>query len=473
VTPAYLLLAALIATAPGVASAETFRYSLDHEGRSVGSVRYEQVAAGDRIRTRESLSVSLRTSTGRQLLRVERAWEETRDGQPVRFTQRMVAGTTSQGISARVNGRELIVTRRLGDRETTTRSAVPPALVFPAALATRIEAQATHAGWVLRYNELAMNSGEPVLVELRARAPMASAGEVLLEKREADAESAYLVAWQRDSRRLAEPISFWGMPLVERACGEDCTGPVDSLALLEGALVASPYRIPASVKHAKLRYLFELPEGEEASFPATSEQTVRARGRRAVITVCDDCGNEARPSEETLAHYRKPNPWIESTSPRIRALARRAAGSASVDTRMRNLTKAVDAHMRGTTDYVGYATALEAEGSRSGDCTEHALLLAAVARASGFPARVISGLAYSGRFTGRHDVFSPHAWVQVWDGKRWASYDSGLGEFDSTHIALAVGDGSPTDFRGVMAGLRGLKLVDAGQVEETAAQSAR
>lgn len=464
---------ALVATVQGVASAGTFRYTLEHEGRAVGTVSYERVEAGNRIRTRESLSISLQSATGRQLLRVQRAWEETVEGQPVRFTQRVIAGTASQSITALVRGDELLVTRRLGDRETTTRSPVPPALVFPAALAARIETQATHSEWVLRYHELAMNSGEPELVELRARAPIGTAGEALLEKREADAADARLVTWQRDSGRIAEPISFWGMPLVERACATQCARPDESLALLDGALVASPYRIPASVKHAKLRFLFELPEGHEGNFPATNEQAVQVRGRRAVLTICADCGSEPAPSEATLEHYRKPNLWIESEHPRIRALARRAAGSANIDTRMRNLVAEVNEHMRGATDYVGYATALEAEGSRNGDCTEHALLLAAVARASGLSARVVSGLAYSGRFTRRHDVFSPHAWVQVWDGRRWTSYDSGLGEFDSTHIALAIGDGSPADFSGVMASLRGLKLVDAGQIAETAAQSGR
>jgi Transglutaminase-like superfamily len=463
---------ALIAAVQDVASARTFRYMLEHEGRAVGTVIYERVEVGNRVRTWESLSISLQSSTGRQLLRVERTWDETREGQPLDFTQRVIAGTASQSISAHVRGNELVVTRRLGDQAKTTTSAVPPALVFPAALATRIEAQATHGEWVLRYHELAMDTGAPELVELRARAPIGTADEAELEKREADAPDGRLVTWQRDSGRLAEPISFWGMALVERACTTACTRPRESLALLDGALVASPYRIPASAKHAKLRYLFELPEGQDTIFPATSEQVVNVRGRRVVLTICADCGSEAAPSEATLAHYRKPNPWIESGHPRIRALARRAPGSANIDTRMHNLVKEVQHHMRGTTDYVGYATALEAEASHNGDCTEFALLLAAVARASGLSARVVSGLAYSGRFTRRYDVFSPHAWVQVWDGKRWASYDAGLGEFDSTHIALAIGDGSPADFRGVMASIRGLKLVDAGQIANAPAQPA-
>jgi hypothetical protein len=456
----------LLASLPAVATADAFRYTLAHEGRPIGTVDYERVEAGNRIRTRELLAISLQSSVGRQLLKIDRTWEETTDGAPLRYTQRMDAGTASQSMTARVRGNELLVTRRLGDQTSTMRLAVPPALVFPATLAKRIEAHATKATWVLRYHEISMGTGRPELVELRARAPLGDDAEALLEKRAADEPDAQLVTWQRDSRRIAEPISFWGIPIVERACAGECPAR-EPLALLDGSLVASPYRIPASARHAKLRYLFELPEGQEAIFPVTSEQAVHARGRRAVLTICADCGREAAPSEATLAHYRKSNPWIESDHPRIRALARRAPVSANLDTRMRALVKEVNEHMRGATDYVGYATALEAEASRSGDCTEHALLLAAVARASGFSARVVSGLAYSGRFTGRHDVFSPHAWVQVWDGRRWASYDSGLLEFDSTHIALAFGDGSPEDFRGVMERMRGLKLVDAGQIAPT------
>lgn len=171
---ALIIALALIAAVPGIASAEAFRYTLEHEARPIGTVHYERIEAGNRIRTRELLTISLQSSTGRQLLRMDRTWEETQDGQPLRYTQRLTAGTASQSLSARVRGNELLVTRRLGDQQTTTGLAVPPALVFPAALATRIEAQATNAECVLRYHELAMNTGKPELVELRARARSAS-----------------------------------------------------------------------------------------------------------------------------------------------------------------------------------------------------------------------------------------------------------------------------------------------------------
>ena len=41
-----------------------------------------------------------------------------------------------------------------------------------------------------------------------------------------------------------------------------------------------------------------------------------------------------------------------------------------------------------------FATAAEVAQSREGDCTEHAVLLAALARACGIPSRVAIGLVY-------------------------------------------------------------------------------
>jgi hypothetical protein len=49
------LVLALLTVVHGVASAGTFRYTLEHEGSAVGAVRYDRVEAGDRIRTREYL----------------------------------------------------------------------------------------------------------------------------------------------------------------------------------------------------------------------------------------------------------------------------------------------------------------------------------------------------------------------------------------------------------------------------------
>ena len=95
---------------------------------------------------------------------------------------------------------------------------------------------------------------------------------------------------------------------------------------------------------------------------------------------------------------------------------------------------------------VGYASALEVSQTRSGDCTEHALLLAGLGRALGIPTRVATGMAYVENWLGTQNAFVPHAWTQAFVGGKWVSYDAALSGFDAGHIALSYGDGDPWKF---------------------------
>jgi hypothetical protein len=128
---------------------------------------------------------------------------------------------------------------------------------------------------------------------------------------------------------------------------------------------------------------------------------------------------------------------------------------------MDRLVTAVRERLDGPVDYRYFLDARAAVDARRGDCTEYALLLAALARAEGIPARVVAGIAYGSRFVGRPHVFGPHMWVQAWDGRRWRSFDAGLAGFDAGHIALTLGDGSPESFDGTMQAIARLRIVDA------------
>lgn len=60
---------------------------------------------------------------------------------------------------------------------------------------------------------------------------------------------------------------------------------------------------------------------------------------------------------------------------------------------------------------------------REGDCTEHAVLTAAVGRAAGLPARVVFGVALVVDDAGRPYGLG-HAWAEVHDGQRWQVADA-------------------------------------------------
>lgn len=233
---------------------------------------------------------------------------------------------------------------------------------------------------------------------------------------------------------------------------------------LRSLFVASPYRLNAIALSGEIRYRLASNASPTWQPPRTGEQSVTIDGEGLHVSICADCGDEPAPSADALKHYLSPNAWVRSDDPHIRSFARQHGRGRSVRTRMTGLTEAVRAHMNGPIDYRHYDDAATALEKRSGDCTEFAVLLAAAARARGIPTRIVHGIAYSGRFAGRAHVFSPHAWVQAWDGRRWTSYDAGFGPFGAGHIVLAIGDGDPATLRGLNRATRQLRIVDAAQI---------
>lgn len=87
---------------------------------------------------------------------------------------------------------------------------------------------------------------------------------------------------------------------------------------------------------------------------------------------------------------------------------------------------------------------------RVGDCNEHAVLLAAMARAAGIPAQIEAGLVYQ---RGR---FYYHAWNVLYLGE-WITADATLGKMpaDVTHIRLVRGGADrQIDLMGVIGKLK-------------------
>lgn len=79
--------------------------------------------------------------------------------------------------------------------------------------------------------------------------------------------------------------------------------------------------------------------------------------------------------------------------------------------------------------HVASADAAQTLATREADCSEFSALFVAMARSQGLPARMVTGLAYSG------NSFGGHAWVEVWVGK-WIELDPTWGTdfVDATHI---------------------------------------
>lgn len=81
-----------------------------------------------------------------------------------------------------------------------------------------------------------------------------------------------------------------------------------------------------------------------------------------------------------------------------------------------------------------FSSALETYKAGFGDCGEHAVLLAAMLRASGVPARVVFGVVYMPSRKG----YYYHAWVMAFDGAGWVFADPALGVFPANRDRLPL-----------------------------------
>lgn len=79
--------------------------------------------------------------------------------------------------------------------------------------------------------------------------------------------------------------------------------------------------------------------------------------------------------------------------------------------------------------------------SLRGDCTEHAVLLCALLRSQGIPARVALGFVY----VPNPDSFVPHMWTEAFLDGKWIPFDSTRGPDGVGLTHLKVTDSALSD----------------------------
>ncbi len=139
---------------------------------------------------------------------------------------------------------------------------------------------------------------------------------------------------------------------------------------------------------------------------------------------------------------------IDHDDPAVRALLDKALAGVPDDAPDHEVASKLRAFVHDFIDEkdlsVGLAKAGQIARTAQGDCTEHGVLLAALLRAKGIPARTVTGLMYIDEFLGQEGVFGYHMWTQAWledgDGGRWVDLDAVLPgrDFDAAHITLSV-----------------------------------
>ncbi|MGE5256809.1 MAG: transglutaminase-like domain-containing protein [Hyphomicrobiales bacterium] len=246
-------------------------------------------------------------------------------------------------------------------------------------------------------------------------------------------------AWIGDNGELLRERGLLGMRL-ERTSREEALNDLGSAAsedLAELASVASNRELPDSAALETLRVRI-------GGIPADG---LHLRGGRqslvdGILTVRRESLADLPelPREQEMAAlervFLKPEPLIQSDHERIRSLVRSILGDSPHLTPLAQARRLVEwVHLNiEKRPVLSLPDALSTLENRMGDCNEHAMLLAALARAAGIPARIEAGLVYL------HGRFYYHAWDLLFLG-RWITADAVFGQMpaDVTHLRLVTG----------------------------------
>ena len=453
-------------------------FALFMDGKKVGyAVNSRQVGNG---RVKTTVTVNMTVSRGATPLTVNMTETsvETEKGEPLSFeaVQQMSFLTMKVSGSVEPNGfvtvaRGSVVSRerwpdgalmseglRLLEKEKGLKKGTGyKARVFSPSVVQALDAEIT----VGDRQKVDLLGRVVELTEVRTKMEMPMAGLV---------ENVDYVDDNLDVQKIITPVM--GMKIEMVACPKEfATSPPEVFDVIDKMFVKAPQPIDDVGGAESVTYYLSPKSDANApgksaagdiirleSIPSTDNQTVtKAEGGRVIVKVKPvvmpkGASFPYKGKDEKILDALKPGGFVQSDDQRIIKLARQAVGDTKdAAEAVRRIEAFVADYIENRTLSVGYASAVEVAESRQGDCTEFAVLAAALCRAAGIPAQVVVGVAYVKEWGTIESSFGGHAWVQAYIGDKWVGLDSsfkkaGRGGFDAGHIALAVGSGNPEDF---------------------------
>ena len=210
--------------------------------------------------------------------------------------------------------------------------------------------------------------------------------------------------------------------------------------LILASVIKVKHALPNADQTRMVRYQLELKGDDPATIvPTDSRQSLQAGPNKnsAILEVktMGPLDGQAGPAEVD-PQYLRPNVLVTSEDTEVQHLARKATrGVVDPWQKATKIQAWVHKNIREKNFAVAFAAANEVARNLSGDCTEHAVLAAAMCRAVGVPSRVVVGLVYVDKQSG----FGFHMWDEVYVNQRWVAIDPAWNQstVDAVHIKLS------------------------------------
>jgi hypothetical protein len=233
--------------------------------------------------------------------------------------------------------------------------------------------------------------------------------------------------------------------VMERTAKEIALADNEEFDLYDAVNVPVRRQIDDVHNKTTLEYLLRRTSGAPLTGPFVSDQTqrltenpdgsltIRVRKFTPQTPLNTSADPPAAPTEGDLSG----NTLIEVQDPIVQEMAGSVARNATDPWQIaRDLESLVHGRIRKKNLSQGFNSAATTAKLLEGDCTEHAVLLAALCRARKIPCRVAVGLVYA------QGLMAYHMWNEVWVEDRWIPLDATLGRgyVGPGHIKVRVSD---------------------------------
>ncbi|HTF57384.1 MAG TPA: transglutaminase-like domain-containing protein [Planctomycetota bacterium] len=387
---------------------------------------------------------------------------ETPEGRPLRFSSRMIMSSTPTLSEGVIENGKLKLKTTSGEVTKETESDWDPECLLSEGSRLLMLKKGFAPGTKYRFKTFSADFGKVDEAEIEVLEPETKT--VLGKERRLNRvlvktslqKGVVMTTW------LDETGSAWAMesPLmglklaVERTTREEAlkTAKAELPEIFFKTMPRSAAALPRPREITELRVRLERPDGGLADWkPPGGTQTVVARDAKSVTLriVAPPPGTPAAQPVEDQSLFLKSSPAVQSDDPEIVDQSRRVVGEEK-DPYLRASALAgwVNKHIDKKSMDVAAASAKEVLKDRTGDCSEHAVLLTALLRASGIPAKVCSGYLYV------RGSWGGHAWSSAWVG-RWVDLDATLGEGVADAARIKFSETTLEDVGATIEGMTG------------------
>lgn len=462
--------AAVRAEAPAYPDKQEDWYVVKLQDTQCGYMHAFADRVGDEIHSRLRMRFEIARGDARVSISTDQRYRESLDGRPLAFSFEMSMGqlpVTTEGTIR--DGKVRLVTEQSGAKREATYD-FDPEIKFSWGQLLEQRKRGLHRGtsFTLKTYEPSMRVDGPVTMKFTVHGR--EAVDVLGKQTQLTRVTSTMKldnaggaaapmeitteSWVDDNATPVVAVVDMGMVEVRmyRATREEAMRKGDAPEMFINTFIHVERTVPKKAR--EVTYRLRLPPTAKQKlpdFPDTTMQSFKRIGdREGLLTVKridwpalrKVTGSE--PVSAGLKPFLQASTMVDIDDRRIQRLAKRAVAKAATP------AQKADALRKFVTDYVndknldvGFATASEVARNRSGDCTEHGVLLAALARAAGIPSRGVSGIVQvpEGPLGAEGlKAFGYHMWTQVYIDGKWVDIDAALRQTDCdpTHIALAL-----------------------------------